>query len=140
MEMIFPLVEHNCEEGKLFYCSSMKGTNVQTLGAVCGTAAWKMGSPRPLAAAYIRGIYLLAEPVSRRMYIHVMVKTILDWEIGSFSCCHCGMGMNIASLPTATGHGDKVQHGTLLQLFVFHFCVYSYFWSVVHSFATCVAV
>ena len=52
MEMIFPLVEHNREEGKLFYCSSMKGTNVQTLGAVCGTAAWKMGSPRPLAAAY----------------------------------------------------------------------------------------
>ena len=123
MEMIFPLVEHNREEGNFFYCSAMKGTNVQTLGAVCGTAAWKMDHP---GHWLLHTRYLLAESVSRRTYIHVMVKTILDWEIGSFSCCHCGMGMNIASLPTATGHGDKVQHGTLLQLFLFHFCVYSY--------------
>ena len=97
-----------------------------------------MGSPRPLAAAYAVYTSWQSQFLAGCIYIHVMVKTILDWEIGSFSCCHCGMGMNIASLPTATGHGDKVQHETLLQLFVFHFCVYSYFRSVVHLFATCV--
>ena len=47
--------------------------------------------------------------------MHVVVETILDWEVESFSCCHGGMGSyNIAS-------GDKVQAWNFASTLCFSF-------------------